>query len=124
MCYVSSCQNEWPHLHIIPIEDIMSIRTCEIQPEDWIEGGYLEFKRDYQYERLLVSVQERGFWPDFAPEIIDGMVYDGHHRITMFYDISGHWCPWQDTINYNQWNDDWERYVYPATFEFESSGAR
>jgi hypothetical protein len=112
MCYVSTCENEWPHLHIMSIEEIMSLQTCEIWPEDWIDGDYLEFKRDYQYGKLMESVLKHGFQPGFAPEIIDGQVFEGHHRITLMHDISGQWCPWQDTINDDQWDYDWERYVY------------
>lgn len=129
MCYVSTCDNPWPHLHIMPIEEMLAIDTCEIPAEDWlnyyccdecdsVNGGYLEFKRDDQYEDLVKSINEYGFQPGFAPEVLDGMVQEGHHRITAMYDISGHWCPWQDSCNRDQWSENWEHYVYSGAKSF------
>jgi len=133
MCYVSECENEWPHLHIKPLSEMMSTPTCEISPGSWFEWdgwydgtdynfksfsdaeSYLEYKRDEQYWALRRSVEEHGFWPDFAPEIIDGVIEEGHHRITLFHDISGQWCPWQDKFNYDQYESNWEHYVYSRT---------
>lgn len=118
MCYVSSCDNEWPHLHIMPMEDILDLDTCEISNYEWqvceqARGlTYLEFKRDFQYRELKESILKHGFYPDFAPEIRDGIVVEGHHRITVMYDISGVWCPWQEYENEDQWESNWERYVY------------
>lgn len=109
---MSDCTNEWPHLHIMPMEDILSLDTCEINAEEWFDDNYLEYKRDYQYLELKESVLKHGFQPGFAPEVIDGIVDEGHHRITLMYDISGVWCPWQDTRNYDQWESNWEHYVY------------
>jgi hypothetical protein len=114
MCFVSTCNNPWPHLHIMPIAEILGLDTCEIRSEEW-EHWYLEYKRDYQYDCLKRSVTEHGFQPGFAPEIIEGIINEGHHRITLMYDLSGYWCPWQDIRNYDQWNDDWEHYVYSTT---------
>lgn len=131
ICFVSTCDNEWPHLHIKPIEEIMSIRTTEIRPEDWFNWNgifvddedsqedfpdYLSYKRDEQYYMLKKSIEEHGFQPGFAPEIIKGVISEGHHRITLFYDIA-RWCPWQDTENWDQYNDDWEHFIYGVSEE-------
>lgn len=126
MCYVVSCDNEWPHLHIMPMSEILSLDTCEISGEEWttqamstyVESNisYLEFKRDFQYEDVKQSILKHGFQPNFAPEIRNGVVQEGHHRITAMYDISGEWCPWQESENGDQWETDWEYYVYPKRF--------
>lgn len=129
-CFVSSCENEWPHLHIMPLEEMMSKQSAEIDPASWfnwdgyyIEGdyshrkhkSYLAYKRDEQYRAIKQSIKKHGFWPGFAPEIIDGVIEEGHHRITAFHDMGVYWIPWQDTFNYDQYEDNWEHYVYGRT---------
>lgn len=101
-CFVSTCDVEDPHVHIMPVEDILKLYTCEIYPDEWHQW-YLDAKRnEYAYVDFDKSVRLHGFQPGFAPEIIDNEIYEGHHRITWFYDNS-YWCPWQDTVNSRQY---------------------
>jgi hypothetical protein len=95
----------------MPMEDMLALDTCEIRSSEWT-AGYLEYKRDEQYEDVKKSIIEHGFQPGFAPEIVDGIVVEGHHRITAMYELSV-WCPWQEHENVDQYENNWEHYVYP-----------
>lgn len=119
---MSSCATEWPHLHIMPFEQLMQMDSCECLQDEL--QSHLQLKRmDDWYEELIESILDYGFQPGFAPEIIHDSIYEGHHRIAAMQEISGIWCPWQDIENDNQWEADWETYVYPRTDEV-FAGAR
>ena len=120
MCYVSSCDNPWPHLHIIPIEEVLMMDSIDVTDSDGTYGSLENVlkaaKADYQFNEVVDSIVKLGYQPGFATEIRHYTIMEGHHRLAAMQQISGYWTPWQELEQQGQWYD-WETYLNAAMEE-------
>lgn len=124
-CNDNTCYNEWPHLHILPLSEVLGFLSLE---GDEIADDYIEEKReDSWYPALCSKLDVEGF--NAGIHIVDDPEYpkaikDGHHRLLYCRDRGQYWCPVERNwdINYD-YPDEWgaEQYGWVPANRFELS---
>lgn len=96
------CEVEYPHLHILPMEAVLKFESCDAwRKESMID--VIDRKRgdDRQTLSLRELICQQGFKPGYGIGVDDlyactfNYVHDGHHRLTVMYDLGAKWCPVQ-----------------------------
>lgn len=107
------CDNDWPHLHILPMEEVLDYDSCDAfgMGENAKARSVLDYKRrdEIQIECLREIIERDGFKEGYGIAIRFGerWVHDGHHRLTVLYDMGAKWCPVQSRARHGQDTDDY-----------------
>jgi hypothetical protein len=105
VCPNLGCPHEWPHLHILPLEDVLDFESCDAYR---LGGRYgrdcLDDKRKdaAQIYALRTLIEREGFKAGFGVAVYEeaGWIHDGHHRLTVMHDIGAYWCPVQEKVTH------------------------
>lgn len=96
----SDCDVEWPHLHIMPLEEVLDYESCDAPyyggkyGRDCLNGK----RRDEAHIYALRTLIERdGFRQGYGVAVFHDTkwIHDGHHRLTVMHDLGAYWCPVQ-----------------------------
>jgi len=95
------CTNPYPHLHIIPMREILRYESCDRASalgETCILDVIIRKRSDsYQIDSLRELIESEGFRMGYGIAVIHGreFIHDGHHRLTVLFDMGAQWCPVQ-----------------------------
>jgi hypothetical protein len=127
------CLNPYPHLHIIPMDQILKFESCDriLTFDEQCVLDVIQRKRNDRHliDTLRDLIESEGYRMGYGVAIADDedLIHDGHHRLTVMYDLGAQWCPVQtrathamDTPGYFQGKKSWHEPAAYTTFREES----
>jgi hypothetical protein len=96
--------NPGVHLKIMPMDEMIELQSCDTPGELPVKHVFADKRAGWGYDQIKESILERGFIEGLAPSVKNGRVEDGHHRITVLYDLGARWCPYQWEETHGRWD--------------------